>query len=202
VDWTEAGIWLVGIGSAVSVVTAVVGAPRAEDGGLVLTGPLSGNRGRVRFAAGTTGLLHVAFGSVILMIVEFPAWWFAALIVATVAGSLLGLTAWKQRQYRISRRDGRHAAKYSEGTEAWRRTCLEVARPGAGVCGIHSRISLGRPTAGSWRERRRVRREGAWAAIAFEARAARQLRASRHSSRAVLSGLQRRSHGATLTRSD
>ncbi len=102
-DWTRVGIWLVGAGSFVSVLVAVLGSPHAGEAGLRFLGPLGSNRGRVIFAAEASAVAHIALGSVILAVVQTPEWWIALGTAGTLALGVYALTVWKQHEYRAAR---------------------------------------------------------------------------------------------------
>jgi hypothetical protein len=102
--WEQAGVWLVGIGSAVVVTATISGAPRPGKPQLWL--PLRTRRERMAFAGESSGLLLVGAGGVILAVVRFPPWWFVASTAAAAVGAFYLLVAWKQHQHRVVARDG------------------------------------------------------------------------------------------------
>ena len=126
VDWTQRGLWLIGIGSLIVVLTVVLGAPRPTDAGLSFAGPFTSARARLLFAAEAAGLLHVAAGGVIVSIVEFTQWWFAGLTLLTITNVAYLLIAWKQHQYRLSRvRDIEDRGTPESPEEVWRSACTK-----------------------------------------------------------------------------
>jgi hypothetical protein len=80
----------------------------------------------VFFALEATGLVLVAVGSVILALVDFPAWWFVGATLGGTAGLVYALVVWKQHQYRASRRDREHTTRWvDEADDAWHHACLD-----------------------------------------------------------------------------
>ena len=122
---TRAGLWLIGIGSLVTVVAAVAGAPRAVVGGLRFAGPYTSTRERLAFAGEAAGLGHVAAGAAVVGIAELPAWWFAAMVAATVIASVWLVAAWKQWEFRIDHRQKALVPGNDEAERAWRQRSLD-----------------------------------------------------------------------------
>lgn len=121
-DWTEAGVWLVGIGTALGVAVALLSIDRAAEGGLTFSGALASTRGRLRLALEVAGVLHAAAGALILAVVEFGEWWFALCTVGTVSLTVYAILVWKQYEYR---RDCLRGWSKALGEDAeWRDACV------------------------------------------------------------------------------
>jgi hypothetical protein len=93
VSATNIGLWLVGVGSLLVVVGAIILPPDAGIGARFKTRQTALQQ-RIIFAVQTTGLAFIAGGSVTVAAAQSIAWWLIGVTVLTVVVSCDVLLAW------------------------------------------------------------------------------------------------------------
>jgi hypothetical protein len=91
---TSTGLWLVGCGSLLVVGAALVSRPEAVLGLRLKPREPKSLRNDVAYAIQTTGLILVAFGSVVVAASQHPAWWLILVTVLAALGAVDVLLAW------------------------------------------------------------------------------------------------------------
>lgn len=96
-SFVEAATWVVGVGSAMGLLSVVINPDRPSHG--IRFGTMSTNRERLAFSLRFSGVIFAALGGVGVMIEKFPEWWFALVVVALAMVAVWLTIAWKLHQY-------------------------------------------------------------------------------------------------------